>query len=365
MLSGRLLFDVTKACRQKHKSGILRVSSCLKAELSRLFEDRFVEVVWSEREKGFRRFKKGGALEVDQNDVLLTSELFCETERPGIENFLKKGRCRSYAIFHDAIPLRFPEFTWPRSVQRHPCYMKMLSLFDGVFGVSQSSSIQLEEYWEWLGFEYAPSVKSIQLGADGVFSEASKPKVTKNEKFSILMLGIIEIRKGQDLALDACTRLWDDGLDFNLHVVGRTNPHFGKDIERRLKRMAKENSKLVYHGPIDDSDLQKLFEEMDLKLFPSRAEGCGLPVLESLWKGLPVLCARLSSVRETARFGGCQFFEPDNLDDLSTKLKGLVLNPEALDTLRSSIDTTILPRWRSTSQEIYDNICPREAFAEA
>ena len=93
------------------------------------------------------------------------------TSLPGFRDFLAARPCRLAAMFHDAIPLRFPHITWPHSVQRHPSYMKMLSLFDGVFGVSQHSSLILEEYWEWLEYEYSPSVKSIQLGADGLFPE--------------------------------------------------------------------------------------------------------------------------------------------------------------------------------------------------
>ncbi len=358
-MSGRLLFDVTKASKQSHYSGVLRVSNCLKTELQVALGEELVEVVWSERKQSFKAPKLGRSFAIEPEDVLLTAELFNDFERPGIESFLRSSTCRAFAIFHDAIPLRHPEFTWPHSVQRHPSYMKMLSLFDGVFGVSQHSSIVLEEYWEWLGYEYSPSVKSIQLGADGLFKEPMIPERSRGETFDVLMLGIIEKRKGHDLALDACSRLWDDGLEFNLHIVGRANPYFGKDIERRIKRMIKSGRPIQLHGHLEDEALKRLIPSLDLLLFASRAEGCGLPVLESLWSGLPVLSSKLFPVRETSRFGGVSFFQREDSEDLAVQLRRFVENRHLVEDLKNGIQSSILPTWQMTAKEVLDTIKPR------
>lgn len=358
-MSGRLLFDVTKASKQSHYSGVLRVSNSLKTELKNALGDELVEVVWSERKQSFKAPEIGRSFSIESDDILLTAELFNDFERPGIETFLRSSTCRAFAIFHDAIPLRHPEFTWPHSVQRHPSYMKMLSLFDGVFGVSQHSSIVLEEYWEWLGYEYSPSVKSIQLGADGLFSDPMIPETSHGDTFDVLMLGIIEKRKGHDLVLDACSRLWDDGLSFNLHVVGRANPYFGKDIERRIKRMIKSGRSIQLHGHVEDEELRRLIPSMDLLLFASRAEGCGLPVLESLWSGLPVLSSKLPPVRETSRFGGVNFFRSEDSVDLASQLCRLIENRHLVDDLRNGIQSAILPSWRGTAKEVLDTVRPR------
>ena len=239
--------------------------------------------------------------------------------------------------------------------------MKMLAVFDGVFAVSQRSSILLEEYWEWLGYEYSPSVKSLQLGADGLFEEPTVPRNRESDDFNVLLLGIIEVRKGHDLALDACERLWDEGFSFKLHVVGRANPHFGREIEKRIRKMERAGRPVRLHGHLKDKGLQDLFQEMDLCLFPSRAEGCGLPVLESLWKGLPVLCSRLKSVQETSRFGGCRFFAVEDSKDLAGKLKCLVKNEADMSKLRAGIKTDMLPRWSRTAQDILHNVASRRA----
>lgn len=356
MIIGRILYDVTKASRQRQKSGIARVSSCLRRELKALLGDSLVEVVWDEKNKAFRRREKSTDLQLDANDVLLTCELFCEYERRGIERFLQESPCLSYAIFHDAIPLQHPEFTWPHSVQRHPSYMKMLALFSGVFAVSSHSAILLEEYWEWLDLKKTPSVRSIQLGADGVFKEPSNPKRENNDRIQLLTLAILEKRKGQDLAFEAAKKIWDEGMDFDYHFVGRTNPYFGKEIERSLRKSAKCGYAVQLHGQLKDEELRDLFAKTDLVVLSSLAEGCGLPVLEALWKGVPTLSSSLHSVRENARFGGCQLFETGDFGALTSGLRELISDREKLRNLTNSIQTDTLPRWNDTVTDIVDQI---------
>lgn len=352
----RLLFDVTKASGQTHTSGLTRVSQCLRRELSLKLGEQLVDVCWKDSKKTFvplnRKANKGFVIE--KEDVLLTGELFCEFERPGVEDFLNSSVCRSYAIFHDAIPLQFPEFCWPHSVQRHPSYMKMLALFDGVFAVSQSSSMLLEEYWEWLGYEYAPSVRSLQLGCDGFMPEKREPKDSENERLQLLVLGILEKRKGQDLLIEACERLQSEGIEFDLHFVGRTNPYFGKALEKQIKVSIKKGASFVNHGSISDDALRAIVEKTDLLVFASRAEGCGLPVLEALWQGLPVLSSNLEPVKEHARFGGCHLFLRDDVDSLAEELKSLAMDREKLRGLRESIHGELLPVWSSTAKVILD-----------
>ncbi len=357
MNEGRLLYDVTKASKQRQKSGLARVSTCLNREFESLFGSGLVEVVWDEKSESFqRRGRGGGQFRVEPNDVFLTCELFCEFERKGVEAFLRNAPCKTYAIFHDAIPLQHPEFTWPHSVQRHPSYMKMLALFSGVFAVSSHSAILLEEYWEWLKIRNAPSVRSIQLGADGVFQEASKPKSVNNERIQVLTLAIVEKRKGQDIALAAAKELWDSGLEFDYHFVGRTNPYYGKEIERGLKKAAKSGYTLQVHGPLNDQGLQDLFSRADLVVMPSLAEGCGLPVLEALWKGVPTLSSSLHSVRENARFGGCRLFKTGDVKALAHGLRDLVKNRTKLNSLSESIQTDRLPRWKETVADVVNHM---------
>ena len=129
-----IYFDVTKMGAAKHRSGLMRVSGRLRDELGARVQD----VVW--RERAWQRADGNGQARVGlkPEDWVLTAELFCEAERPGLWEFLRAKPCRVAATFNDAIPISHPHITWPQSVSRHPEYMKMLAAFDRVAAAEQA-----------------------------------------------------------------------------------------------------------------------------------------------------------------------------------------------------------------------------------
>ena len=238
-------------------------------------------------------------------DWFLTGELFSEEERPGLTEFLALRAGRTAAIFHDAIPLRHPHITWPQSVARHPEYLKLLAKFDRVWAVSAASREELVGFWKWQGLETTPPVDVLALGAD--FDRTPRATRTDGRRRapSLLSVGILEPRKNQMLLLDAAETLWREGLEFELNLVGRVNPHFGRPIEARVRRLAREFSGLRYHAAADDAAVAALYAGARVSVFPTIAEGCGLPLLESLWQGVPCVCSDLAVLKENADAGGC------------------------------------------------------------
>jgi hypothetical protein len=100
-----ILFDTTNASSWRHASGLARVSRRLRTELG----GSAAPVRWDALPPG-----------AGPRDWFLTPELFSEAERPGFSAFLERRPCRLAALYHDAIPLRRPDITWPASVARHP-----------------------------------------------------------------------------------------------------------------------------------------------------------------------------------------------------------------------------------------------------
>src|SRR5687767_8404102 len=100
-----IFFDVTKSKSIRHRSGLARLSERLREELG----GQAQEAAWTEIRDRARA-----------EDWFVTTELFSESERPGFGEFLRKPTCRTAAIFADAIPMKHPHITWPKSVARHP-----------------------------------------------------------------------------------------------------------------------------------------------------------------------------------------------------------------------------------------------------
>jgi glycosyltransferase involved in cell wall biosynthesis len=296
-------------------------------------------------------------LPLEPEDWLVTAELFSEAECPGTWELLGARRCRLAAIFHDAIPLKHPQITWPQSVSRHPEYMKMLAGFDRVFAVSQASRDELIGFWSWQGVAVKAQVETIVLGADflpkrKMTPEASPPPRTEAELPSVLCVGIIEPRKNQLFLLGVCERLWASGLRFQLHLVGRVNPHFGAPIVERIKTLQRSWPYLKFHDAAEDELLAQLYATARVTVFPTLAEGCGLPLLESIWMGVPCLCSDLAVLRENTAGGGCETATLNDSVGWERALGRILTDNVYWGSLRAAALARTHPTWAATAAQL-------------
>jgi glycosyltransferase involved in cell wall biosynthesis len=325
-----IFFDTTNASSWTHASGLATVSRRLLAELGPAATGAEWPRIGSLAGKG---------------DWVLSAELFSEHERPGLTAFLGQRSCRAAALYHDAIPLKHPAITWPRSVERHPYYMKLLSRFDRVWAVSSASRDELLSFWRWQGIAAPPPVDVLALGADGAGTARPTAPAAPISPPRIVSVGILEPRKNQMLLLDAYDALRGEGVEFELHLVGRINPHFGKPIARRVEQMRARRPGLAHHACLDDAALADLLRTARATAFPSIAEGCGLPLLESLWAGIPCICSDIPPLLENAAGGGCAVVEGNGLDGWKTALRRMLADDAYRARLANEALSRTLPTW--------------------
>jgi glycosyltransferase involved in cell wall biosynthesis len=347
-----IYYDVTKMGGVGRKSGLTRSSSRLLEELASAIRP----VAWDGRGQCFRLAGEKAEVAFKSSDWLLTVELFSGAERPGFREFLVRRPCRLAALFYDAIPLKFPHITWPQSVQRHPDYMKLLAAFDRVWAISEASRRDLTGFWRWQGVIPPAPVGVIGLGADfdGTARETNAVGPDPGARPSLLCVGIVEPRKNQAFLLEVCASLWREGLDFDLHVVGRVNPHFGGPIEQRLKQAQKREPRLKFHAAAGDAKLRQLYAGARVVVLPTLAEGCGLPLLEALWRGVPCVCSDLPVLRENADDGGCVVAKVNDEADWCEKLRTVLTDREVIGQLRTAVVVRTLPRWAGTARTLLD-----------
>ena len=341
-----IYYDTTKIGQARHRSGLTRVSGRLQEEFGGLA----TPVSWDGQRRGFVTSKEAQPVTFAPSDRLFTVELFSEAERPGFWDFVKNPPCGLAALFHDAIPIRWPHITWPQSVQRHPEYMKMLAGFDRVFAISEASRRDLEEFWRWQGVTPKARVETLALGADFDGSKRLQrdPMIPKG-RASLLCVGIVEPRKNQAFLLDVAEALWREDLKFELHVVGRVNPHFGAPIAERMKALQRREPRFRFHAAAGDAELARLYASARAVAFPTIAEGCGLPLLEALWRGVPCVCSDLPVLRENADGGGCLVARVNDAADWADKLRAVLADPDENRRLQAAAMARSLPRWAETA----------------
>lgn len=374
--------DATKTGPAGHPSGIGRVSTRLREELGA----HATACTWSDIRRG--RARPGPA------DWYLTAEVFAPVERPGFADFVARRPCRIAAIFHDAIPLKRPDTTWPNSVARHAAYLTHLAQLDHVFAVSAASREELAGFWRWQGRIAVAPLDVIELGADfrggdrpvptggaqtaivppgssgtvaDTLAQGATPRPDSSEPGAsiparsvpvFVAVGILEPRKNQTLLLDVCESLWDEGADFELHLVGRVNPFFGKPIAQRVARLIRRYPGLHYWQSLSDAALAALYRRAHATIFPSLAEGCGLPVLESLWQGVPCVCSDLPAIREHAAAGGCVLTPPGDGPALNRALRSLLFEPGWRARLADEAVRRRMPTWADAARAVLARLAP-------
>jgi len=395
-----IFFDLTKTASSAHNSGLTRVGRRLLAELQADASTRanVLPVMWKNRgwfaPAGWRDATTGRAVAPSPPDWLFTAELFSEAERAGIGAFIESRACRMAAIFHDAIPLKFPEITWAKSVRRAPDYMRLLAGFDRVLAVSQQSADELAAFWNSQRITPRATIGRITNGADFTANprvvattvvartaksasstatagnaeiplgrrreappnrksriENRKSSELARQPASLLCVGILEPRKNQSFLLDVCAALWDESLAFDLHLVGRVNPEFGVPVKNKINRLRKKYPGLHFHEAATDAHLQALYSQPQLRaaVFPTIAEGSGLPPLEAMWQGVPCVCSDLPVLREYTDAGGCLLAPPNDFPAWQTALRNILTDDTLLTRLRHEATTRPLPTWSAAA----------------
>lgn len=203
-------------------------------------------------------------------------------------------------FLHDAIPLDHPEFQTPQSVQRFAGYMQAAADHgDLILTNSNASRDSLIRHFAGMG-AHLP-IRVAHLGVDVDFFQNGNNQaapVVPDPYF--LCLGTIEPRKNIGLLLDVWEQLAarQDPTDMpHLVICGRR----GWMVEDLLARL--DNSPLrgrVIHefNDLEDGALFGLLRGARALLFPSLAEGFGLPPAEAAVLGVPVIANDLPVLRE-------------------------------------------------------------------
>jgi glycosyltransferase involved in cell wall biosynthesis len=285
----------------------------------------------------------------EQAAGVLVPEIFSPAVSAALPRLFGATRGSRVALFHDAIALRYPEFTPQSNVARFPGYLRDLLMFDGIAAVSQDSRTCLIDYWRWLGVPSAPEVAVIALGIDTPPAGAA-PSAERDPPL-LLSVGSIEGRKNHAALLEACESLWSRGLRFELRLVGLANAETGGTALARLERLRAAGRPVRHDGPVGDAALEEAYRECAFTVYPSLAEGFGLPVAESLARGKPCLCRTAGALGEVALGGGCVSLGSGGAAEIAPAIEGLLASPETLAKLRREAASR---RFRSWSEYATD-----------
>jgi len=232
-------------------------------------------------------------------------EVYHAVDNLGLPLFVPKGDARYVLTVHDLVPLRFPSsVSWKHRWYFRVALGHLVQLADVIIVDSEATKKDLLGVYPSL----KPRIEVIYLGVDHkrFFPAAGwrrgdelRRKYQIRDEPYILFVGVLEPKKNLPSLLRAFGRLrgtWKDGRDYQLILAGPK----GWMVEEILA-VAEEmgfQGWVSIPGAIEDEDLPALYCGAEVFVFPSIYEGFGLPPLEAMACGVPVITSDTSSLPE-------------------------------------------------------------------
>ena len=173
----------------------------------------------------------------------------------------------------------------------------------------------------------------------------------------ILYVGSLESRKNLPRLLEAYARARQNVPQWKLVIVGARKWKFTPIFET-VQRLGLEPH-VHFTGYVEEEDLPAVYNGADLFVFPSLYEGFGLPVLEAMASGTPVITSNCSSLPEVAGDAAI-LIDPYDVDAIAEAMQQVLLNPSLAASLRvKGLAHAKKFSWERTAQEtiaVYERV---------
>lgn len=237
---------------------------------------------------------------------------------------LRKNGIKSIVTIHDLIFLKFPQFY--SFIDRRIHYYKFRKAArsaDLVIAISEQTKQDIIEY---LGIPES-KIKVVYQGCQDVFKkkyllsekDAVKARFNLPDQF-ILNVGTIETRKNVLAAVKAIK-----DIDTTLVVIGSETAYF-KEVKAYIDQNGLEK-KVIFLKGVSSEELAILYQLACVFVYPSLYEGFGIPIIEALFSGTPVITSKGSCFPEA---GGpaSVYIDPHNPAELKQQLEILLNHPK-------------------------------------
>lgn len=295
-------------------------------------------------------------LRPNQGDVLIIPGAFWIYRHYDLLRDLRsRGVCIAVFI-HDLIQARNPEYVHKGATAAFRSSFADIAVLADIL-VTSSNFVASEIR----GYVAAKFGLEVELAAIPLATELDRPPSTAamGDEFRhlledgyVLCVGTIEVRKNHMFLI----RVWErlirefEGPIPNLVLVGK----WGWDIEELrdyIERSDYLGARLFIYNGVSDTGLGWLFDNCLFTVYPSLAEGWGLPVGESLASGKPCVASNTTSMPEVGgRF--CRYIDPHDPDDGYRVISGVLADRAGLAEWARTIRSSFQPKpWRLFAEE--------------
>jgi glycosyltransferase involved in cell wall biosynthesis len=384
-----VLMDVSNSARDPANSGVVRVTRRLGAELQRLGEIDLAFVVWEPAwqdyallspsnlaflssnagPKDWLSLAAGAADEHASVDTLLQArdprcaappvlfipEVVLDGSPGQRVEWAKRHGLATACLFHDMLPIFQAHLVDPAIAKAFPGYVDALRGVDAMWSNSGFSLSEFTRYNHDMGAPMEGEHEVVWL--PGQFSDQPRgASASDSSAIEILCVSTVEPRKNHRTLVEAFLHLAERRPDLPLKLILVGNSYAGSgDLAMWLKGVVAAHSSIEWRGAISDTALAEQYRRAAFTVYPSLAEGFGLPIMESLWMGVPCLCHSDGVMAELAAAGGCMTVDMADAIQLAEALEMMASD----DALRAALKRQAAGRQIDTWRDYAGNISQR------
>ncbi len=219
-------------------------------------------------------------------------------DAPGLARWLAQQEWKPVYLVHDLIPISHPEFCRPDESKRHR--QRMRTVLDSAAGVIANSAATRDALGDFASREgrQAPPCQVAWLASP---DEVEAAPVPEQNRPTFVMIGTIEGRKNHLLLLHVWERLIKSmGPETPKLVLIGQRGWEADEVFALLDRSPRLKGYVRELGRCDDATMFGWLDQAQALLMPSFIEGFGIPVIEALQRGVPVIASDLPVFREIA-----------------------------------------------------------------
>ena len=240
-----------------------------------------------------------------KDDILLLADSFWNEDLVAAAGGVPENGVRIIMVVYDLIAVTHQGVYKTEHKRKFENYLKAyLCRVDGIMSISRFALESIREYagnarpdllldYFYLGSDPVVGKKEGGSLRDDVILACTTPA-------TYLMVGTVEPRKNHDFVLDAFELLWQQGSNVSLCIVGRRG-WMCDDVVDRISCSPHLNRSLFWFADLEDDELEYCYEKSKAVVIASIVEGFGLPVVEAMHYGKPVLASDIPVFREIGK----------------------------------------------------------------
>ena len=267
---------------------------------------------------------------------------------------------RVVTTVYDLVPLLHPEVTDEAMSRMFDRWLRVaLVESDALVCISRAVADEVIAYVRKHNLPHRDGLRIgwWHMGSDLARVAEAKPRselaaFLDGEAAVFLMVGTVEPRKRHRVVLDAMEKLWAEGSDARLLLIGKQGWRI-EEIAERLRGHPEMGRRLLWIEDGSDSDIAHSYDRATALVFASVYEGFGLPIVEAARAGLGSIASDIPVLREVGGEGAL-YFPVDDADALAA-LMGRVergdAQPDPTRTVALSWDESV----RQLLDMLYDD----------